>query len=119
VRPPVLNEFVALAGRYAYRRKFADAYAGTFPVSDLNGQSVTLDAATLGLGTEAREHRFGGSVTYSTVAAFERGRARIPLEISYLHFQTTRGALGFVPKLSEDQVQVRVYGRLFGRWTPP
>ena len=115
----VLNEFVALAGRYAYRRKFADAYAGTFPVSDLNGQSVTLDAATLGLGTEAREHRFGGSVTYSTVAAFERGRARIPLEVSYLHFQTTRGALGLVPKLSEDQVQVRVYGRLFGRWTPP
>lgn len=111
----VLNDYVAVAGHYYYRRKFADRYTGTFNVSDLNGQPLVLDASALDLETEAREHRFGGGVTYSTVAAYENGKARVPLEVSYFHYQTTLGSGGNVPKLSGDQVQLRVYRPLFGR----
>ncbi|MFI5310553.1 MAG: hypothetical protein ACHQQ3_04935, partial [Gemmatimonadales bacterium] len=84
-------------------------------VTDFSGQQVQVDAATLGLETEAREHRFGGGLSYSTVSAFEKGSARVPLEITYLHFQTTRGFGGNVPKLSEDRIEIRWYGRVFGR----
>jgi hypothetical protein len=109
------NESVGLSGYYSYRRKFSDAYSGTFTVSNLLGQPERIDAAVLGLETEAREHRFGGGVTYSTVAAFERGAAAFPVEVTYFHFQTTLGSGGSVPKLSMDQLQVRLYRRLFGR----
>lgn len=111
----VLNDYVAVAGHYYYRRKFSDSYTGGFDVQDLNGQTVRLDAATLDAETEAREHRFGGGLSYSTVAAFEKGKARFPVEVTYFHYQTTLGAGGNVPKLSGDQVQVRLYRRLFGR----
>jgi hypothetical protein len=110
-----INDYVGLTAQYYYRRKFSDAYGGTFTVTNLTGQPVTINAATLGLETEAREHRVGAGVTYSTVAAFERGQSPFPLEVSYMHLQTTLGSGGAVPKLIMDQVQVRVYGRLFGR----
>jgi hypothetical protein len=110
-----LNDYVGLSGHYDYRSKSADAYTGTFNVSNLAGQQVAIDASTLDLATDAREHRLGLGVSFSTVAAFERGTAAFPVEITYSHFQTTRGSLGDVPKLTVDLMQVRVYGRLFGR----
>ena len=109
-----LNDHIGLAGQYAYRRKFSDSYAGRFTVTDLAGQQAVIDAATLGLETGAREHRFGGGLSYSTVAAFERGETRLPLEINYFHFQTTLGSGGRVPKLGFDRVEVRWYGRMGG-----
>jgi hypothetical protein len=109
-----LNDYVGFSGHYLYRRKFSDSYTGKFTVADLTGQPVVIDAATLGLETEAREHRFGGGLSYSTVFAHEQGKARVPIEVTFLHFQTTRGFGGFVPKLSEDRVEVRWYGSIFG-----
>jgi hypothetical protein len=110
-----INDYVGLAGHYYYRRKFSDTYTGSFTVTDLAGEQRLIDAAALGLETEAREHRFGGGVTYSTVAAFEKGKTRVPMEITYFHFQTTRGSGGNVPKLSLDRVEVRWYWRAWGR----
>ena len=65
--------------------------------------------------TEASEHRLGVGFSYSTLAAYMRGKAGLPFEISYFHFQTTLGSGGNVPKLSQDQVQIRMYRKLFGR----
>lgn len=110
-----LTDNIGLAAHYYYRRKFSDRYTGSFAVHDLNGQSITLDASSLDQETEAREHRFGGGVSYSTVAAYERGLARVPLEVTYFHYETTLGSGGNVPKLSQDQLQIRLYARLFGR----
>ena len=110
-----LNDYVGLAGHYYYRRKFSDGYTGTFGVSNLAGQPVTIDASALNFATEAREHRLGGGVSFSTIAAYERGKASLPVEISYFHYQTTLGSGGDVPKLAVDQMQVRIYGRFFGR----
>ncbi|HVT39697.1 MAG TPA: hypothetical protein VHE78_11670 [Gemmatimonadaceae bacterium] len=110
-----LNEYMSLSGHYYYRSKSADAYTGTFRVANLAGEQVMIDASTLDIATEAREHRLGLGVSFSTVAAFERGTAAFPIEIAYSHFQTTLGSLGDVPKFAVDLMQVRVYGRLFGR----
>jgi hypothetical protein len=109
-----LNEFLSLSGQYYYRRKAADEYRGTFDVTDLNGTSVTLDAAMLGAYTEAEEHRVGVGATYSTVAAVERQKKGLAFDVSFFHYETTLGSLGRVPKISVDQVAFRVYQRLFG-----
>ena len=110
-----ITEHVSIAGQYTYRRKFNDQYTGSFAVNDLNGTPIIIDASALNQETEAREHRFGGGISFSTLAAFERGEVSLPFEVSYLHFQTTLGSGGAVPKLTQDQVQFRVYTRLFGR----
>jgi hypothetical protein len=110
-----LNEYLAIAGQYYYRRKSADAYTGTFQATDLAGTPVTLDASVLGLYSESREHRLGVGVTYSTVVTVAKHKSGLPLDISYFHFETTLGSLGRVPKISVDQVTMRVYQRLWGR----
>lgn len=110
-----INDFIGLAGQYSYRRKFSDAYTGNFTVTNLVGQQVAIDASTLDLNTEAREHRLGLGVTYSTVAAFEQKKTRVPVEITYFHTQTTLGSGGSVPKVTLDRVEVRWYWRVFGR----
>ena len=111
----VVNDYMSVSGHYFYRRKAADRYTGTFNVTNLAGQPVTIDASALNQETEASEHRLGLGFSYSTLAAYMRGKAGLPFEISYFHFQTTLGSGGNVPKLSQDQVQVRMYRKLFGR----
>ncbi|HUF28395.1 MAG TPA: hypothetical protein VMM18_15570 [Gemmatimonadaceae bacterium] len=112
----VVNDYVSVTGHYMYRHKYGDRYTGTFEVpADVTGYApVTLDASILNQQTEAIEHRLGGGLSFSTVAAFAQGRVRLPIEVTYFHFQTTRGWGGQVPKLRSDQIQVRVYFRLFG-----
>ena len=110
-----LNDYLSISGQYYYRRKSSDAYTGTFQATDLAGNAVTLDAAILGLYTESSEHRLGIGATYSTVATVAKHKSGLPLDISYFHYETTLGSLGRVPKISVDQVTMRVYQRLFGR----
>jgi hypothetical protein len=110
-----LNDYISLAGQYFYRHKSADAYTGTFTVSDLAGNVATLDAANLGIYSGASEHRLGIGATYSTVATVAKHKSGLPFDISYFHYETTLGSLGRVPKIAVDQVTLRVYQRLFGR----
>lgn len=112
----ILSEFFSVTGHYMYRRKAADQHTGTFEIdaATTGYGPVTLDASTLNMETEIREHRLGYGFSFSTVSAFSRERARLPVEVTYFHFQTTSGWGGNVPKLYSDQVQVRVYARLFG-----
>jgi len=109
-----LNDYIAISGQYYYRHKAADAYSGVFHVTDLAGNSATLDAGVLGAYTEASESRFGVGATYSTVAYVKRHRSGLPFDVSYFHYETTLGSLGRVPKVAVDQVAVRVYSRIFG-----
>jgi hypothetical protein len=111
----VVNDYLSVSGHYLYRHKGADQYTGKFNVTNLNGQSVMLDAATLDQETEATEHRLGVGLSYSTLAAYMKGKAGLPFEITYFHWQTTLGSGGNVPKASLDQVQIKMYRKLFGR----
>ena len=110
-----LNDYLSFSGQYYFAHKAADTYSGRFTVTDLAGNTATLDAAVLGMYTESTESRLGIGATYSTVANVEKHKSGLPFDISYFHYETTLGSLGRVPKISVDQVTLRVYQRIFGR----
>jgi hypothetical protein len=115
-----LNDYFGIAGHYFYRRKQEDKYAGQFTVDPgVTGLTtpLALNANTLNLETQTTEHRVGGGLSFSTLAAYEKGTAKIPVEFTYFHWQTTRGT-GNVPKAFTDQFQVRLYARAFGGSAP-
>ncbi|HWL39017.1 MAG TPA: hypothetical protein VNO75_02170 [Gemmatimonadaceae bacterium] len=111
----VVNDFFSVSGHYVYRSKSEDKYEGTFviPAAVTGFSDVTLNAATLNLETEQKEHRLGGGLSFSNLYSFDQKRARIPFEVTYLHWQTVKGQ-GNVPKAFTDQIQLRLYARLFG-----
>ncbi len=111
----VLNNFFAVSGQYVYRSKSQDKYDGTFniPAAVTGFSDITLDASTLNLETETKEHRLGGGISFSNLYDFEKKKASIPFEVTYLHWQTVKGS-GNVVKAFTDQVQIRLYARLFG-----
>ncbi|HXG69242.1 MAG TPA: hypothetical protein VNJ04_01375, partial [Gemmatimonadaceae bacterium] len=112
----VVNQFFAVSGMYVCRTKSGDSYKGmyTIPAEMTGFTDITLDAATLNLETETREHRIGGGISFSNLYAFERGKAKIPFEVTFLHWQTTGGSGGNQPKFFTDQIQIRLYSRVFG-----
>jgi hypothetical protein len=112
----VVNDFFAVSGQYVYRHKAQDHYTGTFtiPAAVTGFSDLNIDASTLDLETETTEHRLGGGVSFSNLYSFEQGKAKLPFEVTYLHWQTVKGAGGNQPKFFTDQVQVRLYARLFG-----
>jgi len=112
----VINNFFAISGQYVYRHKAQDHYTGTFniPAAVTGFADITLDASTLDLETETTEHRLGGGLSFSNIYSFEQGKAKIPFEVTYLHWQTVNGSGGNQPKFFTDQVQLRLYARIFG-----
>jgi hypothetical protein len=109
----VPNDYFAFAGSYRVRRKGEDAYTGIFSVTDVNGDVTEINAATLGTATEQQEQAASGAFTYSTVRAFERGRARWPLEVTFSRSQVLTGT-NALPKWSVTTVALRYYSVLFG-----
>jgi hypothetical protein len=112
----VVNDFFAVMGQYIYRHHAEDHYNGTFaiPAAVTGYADITINAATLNLETEQTESRFGGGLSYSNLYAFEQGKAKIPFEVTFLHQQTTKGSGGNQPKFFTDQIQLRLYARIFG-----
>ncbi|HUF31450.1 MAG TPA: hypothetical protein VMM77_12435 [Gemmatimonadaceae bacterium] len=106
-----LSDFFAVAGWYQLRRKEEDQYSLAAP--EVDGPSP--NAAVLSFGTALTEHRAGFGFAFSNMTAFQRGRARFPFELSYLHFETTSAKRGMAPDLSGDVVRARLYVRLWGR----
>lgn len=109
----VYNDYLSLSAQWVYRRKAEDSYSGTFRVTGPDGTPVTLDASVLGIDTRQTGQRLGGGVTFSTLRAFDRGRAGLPIEVSLLHSQVMSGS-GYLPKQFDTRLQLRYYTRLFG-----
>ena len=76
---------------------------------------ITIDAATLDLETAQTEHRLGGGISFSNLYSVDKGLSKIPFEVQYLHWQTVKGAGGNQPKFFTDQIQLRLYARIFGK----
>jgi hypothetical protein len=112
----VVNDFVAVSGWYMYRNKKQDDYSGTFtiPAAVTGFADITIDAATLDQETAQTEQRLGGGISFSNLYSFEQGKAKVPFEVQYLHWQTVKGAGGNQPKFFTDQIQLRLYARIFG-----
>ncbi len=110
----LLSDFISIGAQYLFRRKLQDQFSGTFTVAPSESglaAPVTLDAATLDQQTAATEQRLGWGLTFSTVAAHARGKARFPVEFQYFNSRTVAGSGGLLEKVSIHQVQVRWYPR--------
>jgi len=111
----VVNDFFAISGQFIHRHKAQDQYTGAFAFPDASTGvgDITVDASTLDLGAEMTESRFGGGIAFSNLYAVQQGKARLPYEVTFLHQQTISGA-GNQPKYFVDQIQIRLYSRIFG-----
>ncbi len=97
----VFNDFVSIGAEYLYRHKPEDAYtSGGAPI------------AGLGAGTDFTEQRVGGGIVFSNGHAVSQGKSNIPFDVSYLHMETIAGSGGAVPKLTTEQILIRLYFRL-------
>jgi hypothetical protein len=108
----VLNDFFSVGAQYLFRNKAEDTFTGTFTVPTTEtglAAPLTLDASTLRYETAATEQRVGVGLTFSSVAAHARGKAKFPIEVQYFNSRTVAGSGGAVPKLSVHQLQVRLY----------
>ena len=111
----VFNDFFSIGAQYLFRHKVEDAFTGTYTVSPAESglpAAVTLDANTLRYETDAMEQRVGLGLTFSSVAAYARHKAAFPIEVQFFHSRTISGSGGAVPRLSIQQLQVRLYPRL-------
>lgn len=109
----VFGNSLAVAAQYGFRHKGADRYSGTFPGTDPSGAAADVNASALDGPGATTEHRFGAGVVFSTLSAYTAGRARLPLEVSYTHFQTLAGS-GGQPKRFVTRLELRVFPRFFG-----
>ena len=107
-----VGEWLAFEGLYG--REHTDA--ATFTGSDATPCSDCTVLPNSILPTARTVQRVGMGVRYSTVDAFLRRRARYPVEVSYRHLETITGDPG-APKLFRDQIQLRIYYRLFRQAT--
>lgn len=113
-----LGRYFAVGFQYRYHHGAQDAYTGT-TTTTVGDTPVTLDASTLDAGTGLTEHRLGFGVVYSAVDAYTRNRSRIPVEVTFEHYNVV-SVSGARPKDSQTMFSVRVFRRLWGaEFAPP
>ena len=105
----IMSDFFSMGVQYLFRRKAADTFGGTTVTPPGFGILPVADISTLGLQTSATEHRLGWGLTFSALAAYDRGKAKLPVEVQYFNSRTVAGAGGMVQNLSMHQLQVRWY----------
>lgn len=113
-----VNDYFVVSGFYLFRHKDADTYTGTLSLDSAQTGigPVKLNAAVLGLNTDYTTQRVGFGLTFSTVAAAAlRKHPWLPLDISYLHYETITATGGYLPKTFVDSVTLRLYFRLLGK----
>jgi hypothetical protein len=107
-----LGRYFALGLQYRYHHGAQASYMGT-TTAIVNDQSVTLDASTLDAGTALTEQRVGFGVVYSAVDAYTRNRSRIPVEVTFEHYNVVKVSENR-PKDAETMISVRIFRRLWG-----
>ena len=103
-----VGEWLAFEGMYGQEHTDAPTFSGAGE-SPCSACTVLPNAV---LPTARTVQRAGIGVRYSTVDAFLRRRAKYPVEVSYRHLETITGDAG-APKLFRDQIQLRLYYRIF------
>ncbi len=111
------NDYLGVGGEWRFRARGEDDVQAIDPALPITLPNVPVpygDGA-IQMPSDANEHRWAWTFTYSTVGSTARGVARLPLELHYTHEQSVGSTRGIVPRRWEDRVQIRVYTRLFGR----
>jgi hypothetical protein len=100
----MLTDYLTINGHYSFIHQGAASY--TAP--DGLGLLPTFAASN--------EQRLGIGFGYSMVGKIVRGKASIiPLELTFAHVETFYGSGGLTPKTFTDQIEARIYYRLFRR----
>lgn len=111
------NDYLGVGGEWRYRTRGEDGIRAIDPAATtvIPGATINYGDGALQTPSDANEHRWAWTFSYSTVGSASRGVARLPLELLYTHEQSVGSSRGIVPRRWEDRVQLRVYTRLFGR----
>jgi hypothetical protein len=111
----LLGESMSIDGSYGIERIGPTRYDDVAIASLIDPCTgcVLPPVVTVSGGTRTAQ-RLGLGLRYSTVDAFLRHRAAYPLEVSFTHLTTITGDVG-LPRLSREQIQVRLFYRLFRR----
>ena len=111
------NDYLGVGGEWRFRSRGEDGVRAIDPAAMIVIPGATINYGDGGIQTpsDANEHRWAWTFSYSTVGSASRGVARLPLELLYTHEQSIGSSRGIVPRRWEDRVQIRVYTRLFGR----
>jgi hypothetical protein len=111
----LFGEWLSIDGHYGVERIGPSTYDGISQLTMLADPCIGCVIPAGGPSTATRTaQRLGLGLRYSTVDAYSRGQARYPIEMSFTHLETTRGDPG-VPKISRDQIQMRLFLRALGR----
>ncbi|MHB2032577.1 MAG: hypothetical protein ACYCVE_04295 [Gemmatimonadaceae bacterium] len=104
-----VTDLLGVYGTYDYLHVAANDYGSrvTGAASDAATPVAVFDGVTSAPGTM---HAAGFGVTFSTVTEYERGKAKLPIDISFTHVEALRGAQR-MPKTFRDQIQIRLYYR--------
>jgi hypothetical protein len=101
----IVNDYIAFGARWRYLRQ--------------EGTTIEETAAASGSGALRYEgpvvslHEAGIGFSWSSVAAWRRGQAGIPLEIQYERALVVDGT-GNAPRFTSDRISLRAYVRLWG-----
>ena len=91
---------LSVNGAYALRRQAAPQY-------------LTSDGSPAPVFDATTEQRVGVGFAYSTVNRYQLGRSSFPFEVFFTHLETIAASGGLVPKYRRDQLEFRIYYRLF------
>jgi len=109
----LLSETFAIDLAYGLERHGATTWSAVdTPAADQPTFCAYVSCAAAA-GVARTAQRAGLGLRYSTVDSYDRGAARFPFEVSFTHLTTVSGDVG-IPKLSRDQIQLRIFYRLFG-----
>ena len=106
------SDWLSVDVHYGLERVGATTYsagAGDTPCTACLGNVAPAVETTVGTTTTAQ--RLGLGFRFSTVDAYARGQARLPIDVSFAHLETVSGNAG-LPKASRDQIRLRIYYRL-------
>jgi hypothetical protein len=111
---------LAFTTGYRLYRKGADTFARVSPEPEASNRAplpsppVFTDVSLLARGTEERVHEVGAGLVFSSLEAWEVGRARRPFEARFNVRWTVAGSGRDVPKGVRALVGLRLYLRLWG-----
>ena len=103
-----VSEWLAFEGEYGFEHTGLPTY--TMASGEECSACAPLAASILPAARTVQ--RAGAGIRYSTVDSYLRGRARYPIEVSYRHLETITGD-ATAPKLFRDQIQLRLYYRIW------
>jgi hypothetical protein len=104
---------LSVDAHWGVTRKGDDEYS--FDRSSVDPDQLVLRPALDGPRGGFTAQQIGIGLTFSTLGMWEQGRVRVPLEVSISHLQMITASGAAVPRLSTDQLQLKLYYRLLRR----